>query len=414
MVSIRPIAAALVPINSAAAAEVSGPNYDEFQSEEEIRTLVRAQPHSILRVTMAHCDVHTPNAPAEGSPAALELAKANLSALRNSPRMRITRNVLWICACDTRAPNPRRQIGLGGLARTAEIRTDKTQGGVIIRNEDIIPAKADGRARLIDATRAYTDCVNNAVEDSTGALQKALEHDAGSRPPNYEAQDDGGNWHRIWLIENDALRADKYARLLAAEPFAYVADGNHRSAAAAMLGRADFLTVFFPMRTMRIAPYNRLVKAAQLEPTALERALGESFLVEKLGAQPNGFQPERTHEIGLYTAKTWYKLRPKPSSYDPKNAAQDIDADIVQRCVFAPIFQLTNPRDPKFTFVGGNRDAAYLQQQVNAGQYGFAVTLPPVTLEQFAAVCRQNRMMPPKSTWFVPKVQSGLVTALFD
>ncbi|MBJ05612.1 MAG: hypothetical protein CMO40_00610, partial [Verrucomicrobiaceae bacterium] len=111
---------------------------------------------------------------------------------------------------------------------------------------------------------------------------------------------------------------------------------------------------------------------------------------------------------------TWLKLVPRESAFDAQNAAESIDSDIIQRHLFAGVLGITDPRAKELTFVGGNRDAAYLREQVDAGHHELAVTLAPVTIEQFIEVCRQNRIMPPKSTWFQPKIRSGLVMALLD
>ena len=105
------------------------------------------------------------------------------------------------------------------------------------------------------------------------------------------------------------------------------------------------------------------------------------------------------------------KLVPRASAFDPANAAESIDSDIVQRHLFSAVLGIDDPRAKELTFVGGNRDAAYLKAQVDAGHHDLAITLAPVTIEQFIDVCRQNRMMPPKSTWFQPKIRSGLVMA---
>ncbi|RMH17715.1 MAG: DUF1015 family protein, partial [Gemmatimonadetes bacterium] len=121
-----------------------------------------------------------------------------------------------------------------------------------------------------------------------------------------------------------------------------------------------------------------------------------------------------THEIGLYDGTAWWRLRPREGTYDPANAVEAIDADIVQRHLFAAVFGIEDARDERLTFVGANRDARWLQERVDAGAARWAVTLPPVTMDEFIAVCRQNRLMPPKSTWFEPKIRSGLVMALLD
>jgi uncharacterized protein (DUF1015 family) len=318
-------------------------------------------------------------------------------------------NILWICEITGPRRPVVRQIGLGGLARTDEIRTAERPDAPIIRNEGIRESKARGRARLIERTHAIVDGVNNAVDDASGALQRALEHYADTTLPSFETTDEAGWLHRIWLVqEPDAI--EQFRTLLAGEPHAYVADGNHRSGAAAMLGYAHYVAVFFPARTMHISPYNRLVSSAIGPVDVAHPELQRRFAVEPHG--PIAYQPVITHEIGLYDGSTWWRLRPRPGTFDPADAAQDIDADIVQRLLFADVFGITDARDDRLTFVGGNRDAAWLQAQVDAGRFSCAVTLPAVTMDQFIRVCMQGRLMPPKSTWFEPKLRSGLVMAL--
>jgi len=188
-----------------------------------------------------------------------------------------------------------------------------------------------------------------------------------------------------------------------------VADGKHRSAAAAMLDREHFLCVCFPLEGMSLAPYNRLVRDSGLDDEVVLAGLRERFAIEEV---PGAHQRARTHQIGLYTGRAWYRLGPLPGSYDERNAVECIDADIVQRNFFDAVLGIAEPGDHRLNFVGGDRDLDFLQAGVDSGEYRYAVTLAPVTLGQFAAVCRQNRIMPPKSTWFQPKIRSGLVIAL--
>jgi uncharacterized protein (DUF1015 family) len=220
-----------------------------------------------------------------------------------------------------------------------------------------------------------------------------------------------GNRHRVWIV-SDRATIDRFRAVLSRETLAYVADGNHRSAAAAMLGSEHYLAVVFPSSTMTIAPYNRLVERTPDAPRDLIRALEPSFTIEPVGTGP--LQPMATHEIGFYDGTAWWRLRPRPGTFDPDDAAQDIDADIVQRLLMARCFGLADARDKRITYVGANRDAAWLQAQVDAGKFGCAITLPPVSMTQFVRVCLQNRLMPPKSTWFVPKIRSGLVMAMVE
>jgi uncharacterized protein (DUF1015 family) len=413
MITIDPVPRALVPVNSAAAAAIGAPNYDEFQSDLEVWQLIQERPSSVLRVTMPHCAVaFADDIGTDDSAAALEQARANMKQLLADPRMREVKNMLWVYQITRREARNAPQIGLGGMARTAEIRTPENPRGTIIRNEGIREPKARGRARLTEATRADLGTVNLAVDDASGALQSALEAHANTNRSSFETDDEAGNHHRVWLVQ-DANTIERFRGLMANEPHAYVADGNHRSAAAAMLGYSHYLAVFFPARTMTIAPYNRLIENEVARVADLTGALSKSFQVNKYDGK-GSFQPTRTHEIGLYDGQNWWVLRPRAGTFDPNDAAQDIDADIVQRNLFAGVFGLADARDDRLTFVGANRDAGWLQNEVDAGRFRYAVTLPAVTMQQFVNVCLQDRLMPPKSTWFIPKIRSGLVSALLD
>lgn len=414
MVTITPVRRALVPVDSTAAVRVSAPNYDEFQGDTEIWELLQENPDSVLRVTMAHCDAGSPEETAPGdSPEALARAAANMEELTASALTREVRDILWVYEIgDPRRPGVR-QIGLGGMARTDEIRTDATPDGTIIRNEGIREPKARGRAELFDATRSIIGVVNNGVDDASGRLQADLEAHADAAPPDLEVTDPAGNRHRVWIV-SEAGTIGRFRDRLAAEPHAYVADGNHRSAAAAMLGCEHFLSVFFPARTMGIRPYNRLVRVPPLPPDELAAVAGEKFRLDTPGAA-GPYQPGATHHIGLYASGAgWTRLRPIPGTFDPGDAAEAIDAGIVQMNLFAHVFGIADAGDDRLVFVGSNRDAAWLEREVDEQRATYAVTLPAVTMEEFIEVCRQGRQMPPKSTWFEPKVRTGLVMALLD
>ena len=410
MVTIRPVDQAMIPVDSDAAQKIMGPNYDEFQSDLEVFEIIQAHPENILRLTMAHCDVETEDEILkDGSPEALDKARANRDALRDSDLTRISEGMLWIYEIKDRRFPDRRQIGLGGYAASDEIRTEETPDGVVIRNEGIRDEKARGRAVLIEKTEALIGTVNLAVEDPDGSVAKSLEAYADSHDVSYEATDEFDNLHRVWVIDQPQV-VERFQELMADVPYAYVADGNHRSAAAAMLGKPNYLAVFFTCERMGLAPYNRLVKSASGGDTNWAEALSEKFEVTPL--ESDTYQPSIPHEIGLYANGQWLKLIPRPGSFDPENAVEDIDSNIVQRHIFEALLGIADARDPQLTFVGGNKDAAYLKAQVDSGDYALAITLPPVTMLQFVNVCRQNRFMPPKSTWFEPKIRSGLVSAL--
>jgi uncharacterized protein (DUF1015 family) len=411
MITLDPIARALVAADSEAADKLGAPNYDEFQSDREVWELLREKPWSVLRVTMPHCDVRTPeDIGEEGSKATLARAVANMARLMSDPMVRKAMHILWVYEITRPGHEDKPQIGLGGLALTREIRTPENPAGSVIRNEGIREAKAQGRATLTQVTHTDMGTVNLAVDDTDGEFLGALGAYARSRDPNFETKDEMGNRHRVWLVDKPD-EVERFRALVAREPHAYVADGNHRSAAAAMLGYEHYLAVVFPSSTMTIAPYNRLVDVARDQRAALVTTVQKSFHAER-HAGPGPLQPVRTHDIGLYDGSGWWHLQPKPGTFDPNDAAQDIDADIVQRRLIEAVLGVNDPRDERITYVGANRDAAWLQAQVDQGLHGCAITLPPVTMEQFIRVCMQNKLMPPKSTWFVPKIRSGLVMAM--
>jgi uncharacterized protein (DUF1015 family) len=216
----------------------------------------------------------------------------------------------------------------------------------------------------------------------------------------------------VWLVTSAADK-QRLAGIIEQEQAAYVADGNHRSAAAASLGHEHFLAVFFPVSRMGLEPYNRLLAVDRIATANLLLRLEENFQVQALGPMP-GFRPRRVHAIGLYAEGQWYELRVRASAFDPENAAESIDADIVQRKIIAGVFGLEDARDKHIRYVGGNKDAAWLKDEVDSGRFAYALSLAPVTMDQFVAVCEQNRFMPPKSTWFDPKIRTGLVISLLD
>ncbi len=413
MIRLNPVPRALVAADSAAAQALCSPNYDEFQSDLEIFELLQRQPESVLRVTMPHAGA--PSAEqmlAEGAPDALAAARARMDALRHDVLTRELRDIMFLYEIEDPARPAIRQIGLGGLAPARDILTNETPAGTIVRNEGVRPAKARGRADLIEATRAIIGMVNMAVEDAGHRFARRLASCADRCTADFSASDETGCRHKIWLLAESAERRS-LLDALGAEPFAYVADGNHRSAAAAMLGLDGFLAMVFPASCMGLAPYNRLVMGPARQLEAWQAALLPAFHAEP--APPGtDYQPATPHSIGLFADGAWLKLTPRPGTFDAANAAESIDAAIVQRGIFDELCGIRDARDERLTFVGGNRDAAYLRARVEVGAYTLAITLPPVTMEQFLDVCRQRRMMPPKSTWFSPKIRSGLVMALLD
>ncbi|MEE2788326.1 MAG: DUF1015 family protein [Myxococcota bacterium] len=413
MLTIAPIKRALVPVDSQAAAAIADRNYDEFQGDHEIWSRLQQYPNSILRVTMSHCEaLTTDDMLVDGSTDALARSSKNMAELVGSPQTKVVHDALWIYEIvDPTRPGVR-QIGLGCMAETQAIRTADTPQGTIIRNEGIREKKAAGRAKLIEATQSYIGVVNNTFEDPENEVASALEAIADRRAPDFEVTDEKGYTHRSW-IETDRTTIEELAARMRGIPCAYVADGNHRSAAAAHLGRTHFLNVLFPSGRMGLAPYNRLVRTmGGHDFESLRTELADDFDVTHSHDVPD----VQHHCFGLYfgTSDGWLVLTPKPHTYDENNAVQVIDADIVQRHIFHRLLDIEDARDERLNFVGGDRPVPYLMSRVDNGEFAFAVSLAPVAMKSIIDICEQDRFMPPKSTWFEPKIRIGLVVALFD
>lgn len=407
MITISSIKKGILPKNSKAAQVLSAPNYDEFQSDLEVFNIIKEERGKILTVTMPHCDVQNESEIFEdGSQRALTKAYENSRELFSGEFFDPQEDFICVYEINDPRRSDVRQVGLTCMAKTSEIRTDKTPNGTIIRNEGIKEYKAKGRADLISRTGYFLESVNLAVEDTEQNIEKALLSYADSRDFDFSATDEDNNTHKIWVVKESDVK-DRFTDLFKKEPCAYVADGNHRSAAAAMLNYDSFLTVLFPLKTMGLAPYNRLVKGVEASHDEILEKLKQDFEIE--AQEPNTIlQPDETKKISLYFAGKGYTLLPKRGLYDADNAVESIDADIVHKKIFDKVLGIEDVTDERLTFVGGNKDHNYLRQKVDSKEFDFAVLLAPVGLQEFANVCRQNGKMPAKSTWFTPKIRSGL------
>jgi uncharacterized protein (DUF1015 family) len=412
MLRIEPIKKALIPMDNRAAIEVNAQNYDEFQGNDEIYSILQEKPRSILSVTMSHCavDLSARDYIEEDSQESLELAGVNFKKLIDEGYLVEIEDAILIYDIEDPRLEHGHMTGLVCMACTDQIRTDTNPGGVIIRNEGIYEKKARNRADMAQAINADIGIVNNGIQDSDNKIQLALSEYTGSTDCDFNVPDESGRPHRVWVIRDDAT-INRFKTLFSKEKQAYVADGNHRSAAAALLGKKEFLSIFFPVRSMALAPYNRLLKGADISNDKILTEISKSFTVEKL--ELDVYEPEKVFSVGWYDGDSWYKLVPRENAYDPEDAVQMIDADIVHRKIIIDIMGIEQKIDPRINYVGGNKDGAYLKSQVDTGKYGYAITFAPVSIDQFIAVCEQNRFMPPKSTWFDPKVRSGLVIARY-
>ena len=205
-------------------------------------------------------------------------------------------------------------------------------------------------------------------------------------------------------------------------PCTYIADGHHRAASAAKVRKALgdaaqdgadlFLTTLFPSNQLHIMDYNRVVSDLNgLDETGLLAALGNQFTVEKAA---KAFSPEQLHTFGMYINKQWYRLTAKEGSYgnDPIGV---LDVTILQNNLLDPVFNIKDQRtDKRIDFVGGIRGLGELEKRVDSGEMAVAFSLHPVSIQQLFDIADSGNVMPPKSTWFEPKLRDGLLTHLID
>jgi len=311
-----------------------------------------------------------------------------------------------------------------GLVATASV--EAYDHGRIKKHEFTRPVKEDDRVRQIDALNAQTGPVflvypANPVVD--GILREVS---AGPADVDVTAQRDGVR-HEIWKID----QADTVAALTAAfdaMSALYVADGHHRSAAGSRVGNArraanprhtgeesynHFLSVIFPHDQMQILDYNRVVKdLGGKTPEQFLAAVADAFDVEPSAA---AIKPACSGEFGMYLGGQWYRLRIHADRIPTDDPVARLDVSLLQNSLIQPILGIADPRrDDRIDFVGGIRGLGALQARVDSGQWAVAFALYPTTMQALMDVADAGEVMPPKSTWFEPKLADGLVSHVLD
>ena len=255
--------------------------------------------------------------------------------------------------------------------------------------------------------------INNIVND----IQK--------QEPIYDFTSNDGIKHTIWKIDNDKIIV-KIQNEFNALDYLYISDGHHRSAAAARVqeirmknnphhtGKEEyncFLTVIFPDDQMYIMDYNRVVKDLnRLSESEFLNKVSEKFDIIK---QDKTYKPTEKHIYGMYLNNCWYKLKAKPATFNEDDPVDSLDVSILHKNLMEPILGITDPRkDQRISFVGGIRGLQELERLVNSGKYQVAFALYPTSIKELMNVADSNKVMPPKSTWFEPKLRSGLITHL--
>jgi uncharacterized protein (DUF1015 family) len=312
-----------------------------------------------------------------------------------------------------------RQTGLVAAASVEAYDKDR-----IKKHEFTRPAKEDDRVRQIDALNAQTGPVFLVYPSEP--VVDALLSEISQRPPEMDVTAADGVRHEIWPL-SDEEKVVSLTRAFDQMDALYVADGHHRSAAGSRVAAARkavnnnhcgeeaynyFLSVIFPHNQMQILDYNRVVK----DLNGLDKASFLSRIEAVFQLQPadKPVKPQRSGEFGMYLDGRWYRLR-LDGSQIPDDPVARLDVSLLADNLIAPILGISDPRrDDRIDFVGGIRGLAGLQQRVDSGEMAVAFSLFPTTMEQLMAVADAGEVMPPKSTWFEPKLADGLVSHILD
>lgn len=294
--------------------------------------------------------------------------------------------------------------------------------GVIKKHELTRSDKEEDRMKHVRATNANIEPVFFAYPDNAVLLQ-LIERVAATTPEyDFVAPIDGFR-HQFWTIPDKADIAtitQEFAKM----PALYIADGHHRSAAAALVGaekakqnpshRGDeeynyFMAVSFPASQLTILDYNRVVKDLNgLSAAEFLDKLRVHFDVSEQGAEP--YRPQEMHEFSLYLEGAWYSLKAHADTYDPSDPIDVLDVSISSRLILDEILGIKDlRRDSRIDFVGGLRGLGELKRRVDSGEMKMALALHPVTMQQIMSIADAGKIMPPKATWFEPKLRSGLI-----
>ncbi|WPL18883.1 hypothetical protein Thiowin_03974 [Thiorhodovibrio winogradskyi] len=393
------------------AKDIIAPPYD-VMSTEEARTMVQGRPHSFLHVSRPEIDLPPGSDPS--TPAAYAKAGENFMALRQQELLqRDPTPCLYIYRL---TQGQHRQTGIAAIASVAAYRD-----GRIKKHELTRPAKEDDRVRHIQALAAQTGPVF-LIHRANDIIQQRLA-EYSSAPPTIDVQAEDGVTHQLWTLQApDAITelCSAYEALNAL----YIADGHHRCAAAARVAEdhpdlADaggFLAAIFPDDQTRILAYNRLIRDLNcLTAQSFLSGLEENFALEP---HPTPVTPEAAGVFGLYLDHQWYRLTIKAEPREQgisRGPASQLDASLLQDFLIRPLLGIDNPRtDERIDFVGGSRGIAGLTEPVDQGQMRLALALHPTSARELMAVADAKALMPPKSTWFEPKLADGLLCHLLS
>jgi uncharacterized protein (DUF1015 family) len=396
------------------AAQVAAPPYDVL-STEEARAQAQGKPWSFLHISKPEIDLlegtdpYSPQVYAKAAENMRRMLERGVLKRDGKPCYYAYRLVM----------NGHTQTGLVAAGSIADYDAQR-----IRRHELTTPAKEDDRVRQIDALNAHTGPV--MVAYPAAAEVDAILADASRAAPEFDVTAGSGVRHMLWVIREEG----RIARLTAAfdaMPALYIADGHHRTAAASRVaasrrsaapqGSAEasyerFLCVAFPHHQLRILPYNRAVRDLNgLEREEFLRRVAARFSVTRSAGRVT---PERRGTFGLYLPGQWHRLEIDPARIPASDPTARLDISLLTEHLLGPVLAIGDPRtDPRIEFIGGIRGPEELERRV-AGGMAAAFSMYATSMQDLMAVADAGRIMPPKSTWFEPKLADGLVSLVLD
>lgn len=407
MATISPFKA--VRPTSSYALQVASPPYDVLSSQEA-RDAVAGNPYSFLHVTKSEVDM-----PADLSiydVTVYEKAKSNLAAMLQK----------GILLQEEKACYYIYELTMDGISQTGLVccsSVDDYENDIIKKHEYTRPEKEQDRINHIAISGAQTGNVFLAYRN-VAAMDKLIGEWKTNHAPVYDFKADDGILHRIWVVDEDKTVSTITATFAHEVPCTYIADGHHRAASAAKVRKSlgdkagpeanGFLTTLFPADELRILPYNRVIKDLNgMTPEDLISALQDDFMIS---SEEEPVDPKELHEFGMYLEGKWYHLTAINGTYtnDPIGV---LDVTILSNNVLEKLLGIADQRtDKRIDFVGGIRGLKELEKRVDSGEMKLAFSFHPVTIHQLFDIADSGNVMPPKSTWFEPKLRDGLLTHL--
>jgi len=394
------------------AEEVIAPPYDVLNSAEA-RERAAGRPWSFLHISKAEIDLpegtdpYDPSVYARSAENLQKMMQEGILMREDKPCYYVYRLIM----------DGHSQVGLVAAASVADYDINR-----IRKHEYTRPAKEDDRVRQIEALNAQTGPVLLAYKSQ--ADMDAILEQTTKQPPVVDVTADDGVQHTFWVIDDDAT-IEKISAGFDAMKAIYIADGHHRSASASRVAKSHalsdaggdqssdyFLSVIYPHNQMNILDYNRVI--TDLNGLSKDEVLQKVKAAFSVREEPAAVKPANATEFGMYLDGQWYRLNINPELI-PDDPVESLDVSLLAKNLIEPVLGISDPRtDNRIDFVGGIRGLSELEKRVDSGEMAIAFSLYPTSMEALMAVADADEVMPPKSTWFEPKLADGLVSHVLD